>query len=150
VTTIDGGTSWTAGTGPIAAVNLNVVRAVPNSDIVLAGGANGIVYRSVDKGVTWTTVFDGSTGTAPFGGGVTDIAICECNHILVSGNNSDGLGTIRESIDGGNTFTTVTTASIVGAESITSLTCCDINTYFGAGDDGTIFKQAGASFRDTD
>jgi photosystem II stability/assembly factor-like uncharacterized protein len=150
VTTIDGGTSWTAGTGPIAAVNLNVVRAVPNSDIVFVGGANGIVYRSVDKGVTWTTVLDGSTGTAPFGGGVTDIAICECNRILVSGNNSDGLGTIRESIDGGNTFTTVTTASIVGAESITSLTCCDINTYFGAGDDGTIFKQAGASFRDTD
>jgi photosystem II stability/assembly factor-like uncharacterized protein len=150
VTTTDGGTSWAAGTGPIAAVNLNVVRAVPNSDIVFIGGANGILYRSIDKGVTWTTVLDGSTGTAPFAGGVSDIAICECNRILVSGNNSDGLGATRESIDGGNTFTTVATASITGAESITTLTCCDINTYFGAGDDGTIFKQAGESFRDTD
>jgi photosystem II stability/assembly factor-like uncharacterized protein len=150
VTTTDGGTSWSAGTGPIAAVNLNVVRAVPNSDIVFVGGANGILYRSTDKGVTWTTVLDGSTGTAPFGGGVSDIAICECNRVLVSGNNSDGLGAIRGSIDGGNTFTTVATASITGAESITSLTCCDINTYFGVGDDGTIFKQAGESFRDTD
>lgn len=150
VTTIDGGTNWTAGTGPAAGVVLNVVRAVPNTDIVFVGTATGIVYRSADKGVTWVSVFDGSTGTAPFAGGVSDIAICECNRVLVSGNNSDGLGTIRESIDGGNTFTTVITSSITGAESITSLTCCDVNTYFGAGDDGTIFKQAGASFRDSD
>jgi photosystem II stability/assembly factor-like uncharacterized protein len=150
VTTTDGGTSWAAGTGPAAAVNLNVVRAVPNTDIVFVGSAAGIVYRSSDKGVTWTTVFNGSTGTAPFAGGVSDIAICECNRVLVSGNNTDGLGTIRESIDGGNTFTTVASASIVGAESITALTCCDVNTYFGVGDDGTIFKQAGQSFRDSD
>jgi hypothetical protein len=150
VSTIDGGTSWAAVTGPAAGVTLNVVRAVPNTDIVFVGSAAGIVYRSIDNGVTWTTVFNGSTGTAPFAGGVSDIAICECNVILVSGNNSDGLGTIRKSIDGGNTFTTVTTASITGAESITTLTCCDVNTYFGAGDDGTIFKQAGASFRDSD
>lgn len=150
VVTENGGTSWAARTGPIAAVNLNVVRAVPNSDIVFIGGANGIVYRSIDKGVTWTTVLDGSIDSAPFGGGVSDIAICKCNRILVSGNNSDGLGALRESIDGGNTFTTVTVASIIGAESITTLTCCDVNTYYGAGDDGTIFKEAGASFRDTD
>jgi photosystem II stability/assembly factor-like uncharacterized protein len=150
VTTTDGGTSWAAGTGPIAAVNLNVVRAVPNTDILFVGGANGILYRSTDNGVTWTTALDGSTGTAPFAGGITDMAICECSRILVSGNNSDGLGSVRESIDGGNTFTTVTVSSIVGAESITNLTCCDVNTYFGAGDDGTIFKVAGESFRDTD
>jgi photosystem II stability/assembly factor-like uncharacterized protein len=150
VSTTDGGTSWAAVTGPAAGVNLNVVRAVPNSDIVFVGSAAGILYRSIDNGVTWTTQFNGSTGTAPFAGGITDIAICECNRILVSGNNSDGLGTIRESIDGGNTFTTVSTASITGAESITSLTCCDVNTYYGAGDDGTTFKQAGQSFRDSD
>jgi photosystem II stability/assembly factor-like uncharacterized protein len=150
VSTIDGGTSWSAVTGPAAGIALDVVRAVPNTDIVFVGSAAGIVYRSIDNGVTWTTVFNGSTGTAPFAGGVTDIAICECNRVLVSGNNSDGLGTIRQSIDGGNTFNTVTTASITGAESITTLTCCDVNTYFGAGDDGTIFKQAGASFRDSD
>lgn len=150
VTTIDGGSSWNAGTGPIAAVNLNVVRAVPDSDIVYIGGANGILYRSIDKGVTWTTALDGSTGSAPFANGITDIAICECNRILVSGSDTNGLGALRESIDGGNTFTTVAVASITGAETITTLTCCDVNTYFGAGDDGTIFKEAGKSFRDTD
>ncbi len=146
VATTDGGTAWAAGTGPIAAVVLNVVRAVPNSDIVFVGGANGILYRSTDKGVTWTTALSGVTA---FAGGITDIAICKCNRILVSGNDSDGKGTIRESIDGGTTFTTVTTP-IVGAESINALTCCDVNTYYGAGDNGTVFKEAGASFRDTD
>jgi hypothetical protein len=146
VTTIDGGTSWAAGTGPAAATVLNIVRAVPNSNIVFVGDENGVVYRSVDKGVTWTTSLPAITA---FAGGITDIAICECNRILVSGNDSDGLGSIRESIDGGNTYTAVTTP-ITGAESINALTCCDVNTYYGSGDNGTIFKVAGASFRDTD
>jgi len=146
VATTNGGTAWAAGTGPIAAVDLNVVRAVPNSDIVFVGGTNGILYRSTDKGVTWTTALSGVTA---FAGGITDIAICKCNRILVSGNDSNGKGSIRESIDGGNTFTTVTTP-IVGAESINALTCCDVNTYFGGGDNGTVFQVAGASFRDTD
>lgn len=150
VVSTNGGSDWTAGTGPAAGVALNVVRAVPNTDIVFVGDANGVVYRSIDNGTTWVTVFDGTSGSAPFAGGVSDITICKCNRILASGNDSDGLGTIRESIDGGDTFTTVTTTSITGAESITSLTCCDINTYYGAGDDGTIFKQASASFRDSD
>ncbi len=146
VTTINGGTNWTAGTGPAAGVVLNVVRAVPNSDIVYIGSAAGVVYRSIDNGVTWTTSLPAITA---FAGGITDIAICECNRILVSGNDTNGKGSIRESIDGGNTYTAVTNP-IVGAESINSLTCCDVNTYYGSGDNGTIFKVAGASFRDTD
>lgn len=150
VTTTNGGDDWTAGTGPAAGVNLNVVRAVPNSDIVYVGSAAGILYRSIDNGVTWTTVYNGSTGTAPFAGGINDIAICQCNRVLVTGQNSDGLGAIRESIDGGSTFNSVSVASITGAETITSLTCCDVNTYFGVGDGGTIFKLAGQSFRDSD
>lgn len=150
VSTTNGGSDWTAGTGPAAGVNLNVVRAVPNTDIVFVGDANGVVYRSTDNGTTWVTAYDGSTGTAPFAGGVNDIAICKCNRILVTGQDSDGLGAVRQSIDGGNTFTTVSVASITGAETITSLACCDVNTYFGVGDGGTIFKLAGASFRDSD
>ncbi len=146
VSTIDGGTSWTAVTGPAVGVELNVVRAVPNSDIVFVGSAAGVIYRSIDNGVTWTTSL---TGVTAFGGGITDIAICECNRILISGNDSDGKGSIRESIDGGNTYTAVTNP-IVGAESINALTCCDVNTYYGSGDNGTIFKVAGVSFRDTD
>jgi photosystem II stability/assembly factor-like uncharacterized protein len=123
-----------------------VVRAVPNTDIVFVGSAAGVVYRSIDKGVTWTTQL---TGLTAFAGGITDIAICKCDRIVVTGNDSDGKGSIRESIDGGNTFTAVTNPT-VGAESINALTCCDVNTYYGVGDNGTVFKVAGASFRDTD
>lgn len=81
-------------------------------------------------------------------GGITDIAICECNVVLVSGNNTDGLGSVYQSIDGGNTFSKQTTPADV-ADSINALACCDVNTYFGVGDAGLIFKLAGQSFRDS-
>jgi len=145
VRSTDGGTTWTLVTGPAVGINLNVVRAVPDSNILFIGDAGGEVYRSIDKGATWTTVI---SALAAFDGGINDIAICECIHVLVTGQNSDGLGAVRESIDGGNTFSTVAVASITGAETITTLTCCDVNTYFGAGDDGTIFQLAGTSFKD--
>ncbi len=145
VRTADGGTAWTSVTGPAVGVTLNVVRAAPDTDIVFVGDANGVVYRSIDKGATWTTVL---TGITAFAGGIDDIAICTCNRILVAGQDVNGLGAVRESIDGGNTFTTVSTPA-AAAEAINALTCCDVNTYFGVGDDGLIFKIAGESFRDT-
>ncbi len=88
------------------------------------------------------------TGLTTLDGGISDISICECNVVLVSGNDTDGLGSVYQSIDGGNTFVKQTTPA-VGAESITSLTCCDVNTYFGSGDNGLIFRLSGTSFRDS-
>ncbi len=122
-----------------------MVRAVPDTDILFIGDANGVVYRSIDQGATFTTVL---TGVTAFAGGIDDIAICTCNRILVAGQDTNGLGSVRESIDGGSTFTSVTTPA-AAAEAINALTCCDVNTYFGVGDDGLIFKVAGESFRDT-
>ncbi len=145
VRSTDGGTAWASVTGPAIGVTLNVVRAVPDTDIVFIGDANGVVYRSIDKGATFTTVL---TGLAAFVGGIDDIAICNCNRILVTGQDVNGLGSVRESIDGGSTFTSVSTPADA-AEAINALTCCDVNTYFGVGDDGLIFKVAGESFRDT-
>ncbi len=145
IRTIDGGTAWASVTGPAVGVTLNVVRAVPDTDIVFVGDANGVVYRSINKGAVWSTVL---TGIDAFAGGVDDISICSCNRILVAGQDVNGLGAVRESIDGGTTFTTVTTPA-AAAEAINALTCCDVNTYFGVGDDGLIFKIAGESFRDT-
>ncbi len=145
VRSTDGGTAWALVTGPAVGVTLNVVRAVPDTDILFIGDANGVVYRSIDKGATFTTVL---TGVTAFAGGIDDIAICNCNRILVAGQDVNGLGAVRESIDGGSTFTSVTTPA-AAAEAINALTCCDVNTYFGVGDDGLIFKVAGESFRDT-
>ena len=145
VRTIDGGTNWALVTGPVVGVALNAVRAVSDTDIVYVGDAAGEVYRSLDKGATWATVL---TGLTTLDGGITDISICECNVVMVAGNDTDGLGSVYQSIDGGNTFVKQTTPA-VGAESITSLTCCDVNTYFGSGDNGLIFRLSGTSFRDT-
>jgi photosystem II stability/assembly factor-like uncharacterized protein len=80
VRTINGGTTWAAVTGPAAGVALNVVRAVPDEDILYVGDASGDVHRSIDKGATWTTVLTGFTALA---GGITDISICECNVIVI-------------------------------------------------------------------
>ncbi len=145
VRTTDGGTNWALVTGPVVGVALNIVRAVEDTDILYVGDAAGEVYRSLDQGATWATVL---TGLTTLDGGISDISICECNVVLVSGNDTDGLGSVYQSIDGGNTFVKQTTPA-VGAESITSLTCCDVNTYFGSGDNGLIFRLSGTSFRDS-
>lgn len=142
--TINGGTNWSAVTGPAVGINLNIVRAVPDTDIVYVGDAGGEVYRSTDKGATWTTVINGYSTLST---GITDIQICECNVILVSGTDTNGLGSVYQSIDGGNTWTKQTTPAN-GADSINALACCDVNTYYGVGDDGLTFKLAGESWKD--
>jgi photosystem II stability/assembly factor-like uncharacterized protein len=146
IRTTNGGTNWSAVTGPAVGVNLNAVESVTDSNIVYIGDANGAVWRSTDKGATWTSVLSGFSTLA---GGITDIAICECNVILIAGIDADGLGSVYQSIDGGNTWVKKTTPAD-GADSILAIDCCDVNTYFGVGDDGLIFKLAGASFRDSE
>src|SRR3990172_3072096 len=143
--TTNGGTTWAAVTGPAVGIDLNVVRAIPNTDIIFVGDAGGELYRSEDNGDIWTTVVSALTSLAA---GITDIAICECNRVLISGNDTNGLGSVYESIDGGNTFNKVTTPA-AGAESINALTCCDVNSYYGVGDNGLIFSLTGESFRDS-
>ncbi len=142
--TTNGGTNWSALTGPAAGVNLNYVLAIPDTDIIFIGDANGVVYRSIDSGATFTTSL---TGVTAFSGGITALAGCACNRVLVTGQDSNGLGTVQQTIDGGNVWTNVSTPAD-GADTINSITCCDFNTYFGVGDDGLIFKLAGQSFRD--
>ena len=50
--TLDGST-WVAGTGPIAATNLHCV-GVNYKGHVFVGAADGTLYVSVDGGTTWT------------------------------------------------------------------------------------------------
>ncbi len=145
LSTINGGTTWSAVTGPAVGINLTAVRAVEDTDIVYVGDAGGEVYRSTDKGATWVTVINGFSTLAS---GITDIVTCECNVILVSGTDVNGLGSVYQSIDGGNVFTKKTTPAD-GADTINALACCDVNTYYGVGDAGLIFKLAGESFRDS-
>jgi photosystem II stability/assembly factor-like uncharacterized protein len=143
--TTDGGTNWAAVTGPAVGVNLNVVQAVEDTNILYVGDASGNVYRSTDKGATWATA---RATTSQVAGGITDIQICECNVVLIAGNDANGLGSVYQSIDGGNSWAKQTTPAN-GADSINAIDCCNVNTYFGVGDDGLIFKLAGESFRDS-
>ncbi len=145
VRTTNGGSAWALVTGPSVGINLNVVRAVPDTDILFVGDANGNIFRSVDQGTTWIT---SQATDATFAGGIDDIAICKCNRVVAAGQDANGLGSVQESIDGGNTWTAVTTPA-AAAEAIRALACCDVNTYFGAGDDGLLFQIAGESFRDS-
>jgi len=130
--TLDGST-WAAGTGPAAGVNLHTV-AVNDKGYVFVGAADATLYRSTDKGVTWVAVRDFGTGivqriefdadtrffgalifntaapvgtvyrsmdggaswqaptgqTATWNSGLTDLFICDQNHIVVCGNAHGG------------------------------------------------------------
>lgn len=52
IKSLDSGGTWTAKTGPIAAVNLVSVAALSEAHI-LVGAANGNLYRTLDGGDTW-------------------------------------------------------------------------------------------------
>lgn len=143
--TEDGGQNWQAGTGPAVGVALTVVKAVPNTDTLFVGAANGNLYRSEDKGATWVTSFTATTATA---GGIADMALCACNVPTIVGNNAgDTAGVVLRSIDGGNNWETPSIPS--GNSGLAAIACCDVNTYWIVGDAGEVFKLAGQSFRDT-
>jgi photosystem II stability/assembly factor-like uncharacterized protein len=148
--TENGGTNWTARTGPAPATILNVVKAAPNTEAVFVGDENGVIYRSKDKGVTWATV---RAADATVSGGITDIAIPveNVNDITVSALNSTGAGTIYHSKDGGQTWEAVASPALAaGSQGINALTICQPNRLWGVGDDGLVFKLKGEDYSDSD
>lgn len=135
------GEDWQAGTGPAPATILNVIEAVADTDIVIVGDENGVLYRSLDNGTTWATLRAATTDVAS---GITGIAICDCNVWSFTGN--DGTDSVvYKTVDGGNEWQLVATKT---ADVVNALECCDLNTYWGVGTDGLIFKLHGNSFRD--
>lgn len=149
IKTTDGGSIWSALTGPsIGTVNddLYKVLAIPGTDIVFVGDEEGNVYRSADAGVTWTTVLASNTNLA---GGIRGLVACDCNIILVAGNNSDPYfysssvsGSVYQSVDGGNSWTGIELPTNTG---IRDMICCDVNRYWVVGEDGYVALLAGAS-----
>jgi photosystem II stability/assembly factor-like uncharacterized protein len=151
IRTEDGGTIWSAVTGPAAAIfpnDLYRVLAIPGTDIVFVGDEQGNVYRSADKGDTWATVLASNSNIA---GGIYGLAACDCNVIMVAGNDTDPYfypsptGYVYQSVDGGNTWQGIDLPSNSG---IRDLFCCDVNTYWAVGDAGFVVKLAGPSVTD--
>lgn len=135
------GVDWQTGTGPAPATILNVIEAVADTDILIVGDENGILYRSLDNGDNWAIL---RAATADVASGITSISICDCNVWTFTGNNATD-SVVYKTIDGGNEWQLVATKT---ADIVQSLACCDLNTYWGVGTDGLIFKLAGNSFRD--
>lgn len=145
--TIDGGTIWSALTGPAASVfpnDLYKVLAVPGTDTVFVGDESGNVYRSRDAGDTWETVHTAVSATA---GGIRGLVAPACNVIAFTANTEDpyfysgqAVGSVYQSLDGGNSFTPIEVPDNTG---FLDLFSCDVNRYWAAGIDGMLVKLAG-------
>lgn len=146
--TTDGGSLWELVTGPATGIfpnDLYRVTAIPGTDIVFVGDEQGNLYRSEDQGATWTTVLS----DADHLGGIRGIAACDCNIIAVAGNDQDpyfygsaGVGTIKQTIDGGNTWQDIVIPTNTG---LLDLVCCDVNRYWSVGVDGFASRISGAT-----
>lgn len=148
VLTEDGGSIWSAKTGPAMGVNndLYKVLAIAGTNIVFVADEEGNVYRSTDKGDTWSTVL--ATGSS-LAGGIRGLVACDCNVIMAIGNSQDpyfygssGTGTAFQSVDGGNSWKGVELPTNTG---ILGLMCCDVNRYWAVGVDGFMSLIAGPS-----
>jgi len=149
VRTANGGTAWTAVTGPAVGIfpnDLYVVKAVPNTDIVYVGDEQGNLYRSEDNGDTWATVYAATTDTA---GGIADIAIPHCDVVVFVANNQDPYfyanptGVFYESVDGGNIWQSIEMPANTGFNSVTACPGGGVNKYWVAGEDGFLALVSG-------
>jgi len=147
IKTTDGGTIWSAGTGPATGIfpnDLYKVLAIPGTDTVFVGDEQGNVYRSEDKGVTWSTVFSNTN----LAGGIRGLVACDCNVILAAGNDTDpyfygsSTGYVYQSVDGGNSWKSVDIGSNSG---VLDLVCCDVNRYWAVGVNAFMAQIAGPS-----
>jgi len=148
VRTTDGGTTWTAVTGPAAEVGNDAQSVTRNvdSDIWWVGyDGNTTLYYTTDDGDNWTE--RAFTGSGVAGGEVADIAFYNdlCGWMI--SNTTAPVGTIHRTRDGGYTWEAVDT-SITNA-GLNAIWPCSCNLAFAVGEasGGTavILKVSGGS-----
>lgn len=113
--TVDGGTSWTTLTGP-SAESGNAVTAVFTLDRNRAwiGYASGRLYYTLDAGATWSErAFTGS-GV----GQVRDIKFLNETYGILIADNASPVGTVHWTIDGGYSWSALTTPTNSGLNAI--------------------------------
>ena len=137
---LDGGDSWSAITGPAAGVVLNVVFCLDRNR-VWVGTAGGELWYSNNGGTTWAERSFTGTGV----GMVNDIKFMN-DHVGYLAKNvavpANGGSTIQYTIDGGYTWTALTTPENDG---LNSVWLCDLwNVYcVGAAESATGFIGKG-------
>lgn len=142
--TTDGGTTWSAVTGPAVGVALTTVKVL-TPEIWLVGTAGGELYYTLNSGLTWTEIAFPGSGA----GTVEDIsfstpAIGYMSHTL------SGAGRILRTIDGGATWYVLPegTGAIPTNQRINAIAACgeDVNVIYAGGlgtsTDGILLKGA--------
>lgn len=125
--TIDGGTNWSAVTGPTAENandGMSIFAFDRNSAII--GYSSGTAYRTDDGGVTWSQLTYTGSGV----GSVRDIVFFNDLLGYMALDNGTPVGTILWTIDGGYTWSALTTPTNAG---LNSLYVCDQWTVFATG-----------------
>ena len=124
--TVDGGTSWAAVTGPDPGDN-PIALEVLDRNRVWVGYDNGKLYYTLDAGVTWAErAFTGS-GV----GDVRDIKFFNDTLGYMITDNASPVGALQWSIDGGYTWSTLTTPTNAG---LNSMYICDVWNVFMCGE----------------
>jgi photosystem II stability/assembly factor-like uncharacterized protein len=126
--TVDGGTGWSVITGPSAeAANAVTTIEVLDRNRVWVGYDSGNLYYTNDGGVNWGTRSFTGTGI----GQVRDVKFFNDSLGFLATNNASPLGTVHWTIDGGYTWSTLTTPTNAG---INMLYVADEWTVFAAGE----------------
>jgi photosystem II stability/assembly factor-like uncharacterized protein len=142
--TNNGGSTWTAITGPAVGVNLNAVWMLSDTEWLI-GTAGGKLFYTTNSGVTWTEKpFPGSGS-----GVVYSIKFATPTVGFMSHATSAPRGRILRTIDGGHSWYVLpeTGVTLVDNDRLNALSTCDPNVVFGAGlganaTDGIIVKGA--------
>jgi photosystem II stability/assembly factor-like uncharacterized protein len=109
VKTLDGGTTWSAVTGPIAATILNAVEVLDSLNWWVAA-ADGNLYSTDDGGVTWTAAAISGAGS----GQARDVRFFNSDFGFMLKNTAGPVGSVQQTIDGGKTWIVLTTPTNAG------------------------------------
>lgn len=133
--TIDGGTSWSAVSGPAAeAGNAALTVWVLDRNRVWIGYDSGSMYYTLNAGTDWAERAFSGSGV----GEVRDVAFLNDSLGFLAVDNASPLGAIHWTIDGGYTWTALTTPTNAG---LNRLYICDQWTMFTCGE-----AQGGTGF----
>lgn len=134
IETVDGGTNWSTGVGPLAGDSLDAVHVFDSQRVIVgtdgAGAANGPLWMSYDGSATWTEITDGLAPLVTDEIGDVTFLPDGMTGFLAKNLTGATMGTVYKSIDGGWSWKSVPTPTNIG---LFSIYACNKNLAFAAG-----------------
>ena len=134
IETVDGGTNWSTGVGPLAGDSLDAVHVFDSQRVIVgtdgAGAANGPLWMSYDGCATWTEITEGLDPLVTDEIGDVTFLPDGMTGFLVRNLTGATMGTVFKSIDGGWSWKSITTPTNIG---LFSIHACNANLAFAAG-----------------